>query len=420
MVTSDDMFSADVLADPHSYYLRLMREDPVHWDERYQTWIITKHADVMFVVRHPELFSSEFYVRDSVRPASPPIDESDAEQAAYVVQFRSRELIQNDPPVHARMRQPFNAYFSPKRMEIWRDLIGDSVASILDPIAARGEMDLRSDLGDVLPLLVICQLLGLPAEDRGLLWEQAERRMRSALSLAPDRMRVSAQGIAQSQEYLDHLIKKQAADGPAELMQILIGTEEGGAHSREEVLANALGLLDAGFETTTQLICNGTLALLRHPEQWQRLVADPAGLAASTTEECLRYDPPIPALRRIAAADVELGGKQIRSGDRVLFVVGSANRDPDVFPDPDRFDVSRSPNRHITFGSGIHVCLGQYLARMEGQAVFRALASRFPDLALASGEITYAELRGVRSIRSLPVTWSTTSPEAARSLTTSA
>jgi len=402
----DDMYSTEVLADPFSYYGRLRDEDPVHWSEKYQTWLVTGYDDVMWVLRHPELFSSEYYVRDSARPPVPPIDPSDAEFAEFVVRFRACEFIQNDPPYHSRMRAPLRAYFSPKGIESLRVRIRQAVASLLDAVVDQGSMDVRGDLAKPLPLLVISDLLGLPAEDRPLLAQQAELRMQSALSLAPDRMRLAAQGIRESCEYLDrHLRQRRPGNREPDVLDILIGAQQDGHYDRQEVLANTLSLLDAGHETTIQLICNGLLAFLRHPDQLNLFRTDPVRLAQTAVEECLRFDPPLPALRRIAATDVSLRGRLIRRGDRVGFVIASANRDPRVFADPDRFDIRRSPNRHVTFGSGIHHCLGHYLARLEGQEVFIALATRLPDIRLATDVVSYAAVRGVRNITSLQVSW---------------
>lgn len=401
----DDMFAPDVLSDPYEFYARLREQDPVHWAEKYRTWLVTRYDDVSGLLRSPELFSSEYYARDSARPPAPPIDAGDAQFADYVVEFRSREFIQNDPPEHTRMRSVLQAYFSSRSMEQWRVVVSGAISSILDEVAGRGWMDLQAALARPLPFLIISRMLGIPDPDRGVLAEQAERRMRSALSLAPNRMRVAASGIRESQEYLSQQLESREGHINDDLLGLLMEAELLGTYTRGEVLANALSLLDAGYETTIQLICNGTLALLRNPEQWEQLKSDPAALARSATDECLRYDPPIPALRRVASGTVTMRGKAIQGGDRVTLVVASANRDPGVFADPERFNIRRTPNRHLSFGFGIHRCLGQYLAQMEGQEVFKSLAQRMPDLALASQQIDYATLRGVRSVTSLPVSW---------------
>lgn len=396
----DDLYADAVIADPYGYYGRLREASPVHWNARYGTWLVTRHADVAWLLRRPELFSSRFYV-DDPRPPSPPIDPADAGELRFVTEFRAAEMIQNDPPEHLRMRGVFRRWFTPARMEHWREVVRGAVAELLDDALAREVFDIRADLGAPLPLRVITELLGVRPADRVALKEHADRRMSSALSLEPDRMRIGASGIRDTSRHLEEVL-----DGPDEvdgLLAVFAAAERDGTYSRREVLANAQMLIDAGHETTIQLVANGTLAFLRHPDQWARLVADPRGLAASAVEECLRYDPPLPAPRRLAAQDVEIGGATIRRGDRVTFVLAAANRDPRAFPDPDTFDIDRRPNRHLAFGSGLHVCLGQHLARLEGQEVFAALAERLPGLRSAGGPVEYAKLRGVRSLLRLDV-----------------
>jgi pimeloyl-[acyl-carrier protein] synthase len=164
-------------------------------------------------------------------------------------------------------------------------------------------------------------------------------------------------------------------------------------------------LLLAGHETTINLLCNGTLAFLHHPEQWERFKQDPASLAEPATEECLRYDAPVMSIQRIAAQDVELQGKVLQKDDRLRWFISSANRDPQKFPEPETFDVTREPNLHVAFGAGVHHCLGATLARLEGQEVFKALAERFPTLRLASEELAYQPSITFRSLKALPVTW---------------
>jgi cytochrome P450 len=254
-------------------------------------------------------------------------------------------------------------------------------------------------------LLVISEMMGIPRADRAMLKRQADERMLSALSLEPDRMRRGAAGIRESSEYLHTQLELRLAEPRDDLLQVLAEAQRAHHYSREEAVANAQTLIDAGHETTIQLLCNGMLAFMRHPDQWELLRSDPRGLAAAATEECLRFDAPIPSLRRIAASDVGLRGKQIRAGDRVSWVIAAANRDPRVYADPDRFDITRSASQHLAFGFGAHYCLGQFLGRIEGQEVFIAMAQRFPSLRLATESLSYARVRGIRRLMSLPVTW---------------
>ena len=398
----DDLYADHVIADPYPYYGQLREEDPVHWNARYQTWVVTRHEDIVWVLRHPELFSSRFYADDPL-PPSPPIHEEDFGELGFVNEFRSHEVIQNDPPDHTRMRATLNRHFTPSRMERQREMVRSVVHDILDAFVGADGFDICTDLAHALPLRVISELLGVSDGDRAALKEHAERRMLSALGLEPDRMSVAASGIRDTTAYLeDELERRQGADG-GDLMAVLFGAADQGNYSHEEMVANAQGLIDAGHETTIQLICNGMLAFMRNRDQWDRFKEDPEGLAERATNECLRYDPPLPAPRRLAAQDVTMRGKTILTGQRVIFVLAAGNRDPRQFDRPDVFDIGRESNRHIAFGNGIHFCLGQYLARIEGQEVFKALATRAPDLQLATDEVQYAKIRGVRSMLSLPV-----------------
>jgi len=213
------------------------------------------------------------------------------------------------------------------------------------------------------------------------------------------------EGIDGMIEYVSPKVDERAESPADDFISVLAQAENEGVFTRHQVLVNTALLLFAGHETTMNLICNGALAFIRHPEQWERLRADPAGAARVATEECLRYDPPVKSTQRIAAEDVERHGKTIRKGDRLRWIMAAANRDPRAFADPDRFDIARQPNPHVSFGAGIHYCLGASLARIEGQEVFCALAERFGSLRLETDELSYQPSIQFRSLASLPVAW---------------
>jgi cytochrome P450 len=206
-------------------------------------------------------------------------------------------------------------------------------------------------------------------------------------------------------EYVEPLVEKRIVDPEDDYISVLASGEQKGAFTRHEVLVNSGLLLLAGHETTINLICNGTLAFLRNPDQWELFKTDPAGWAKRGTEECLRYDPPVKSLQRLAAEDVEMRGKVLRKDDRIRWFISSANRDPEAFADADTFDISRDPNQHVAFGRGVHHCLGATLARVVGQEVFKALAERFPRLQIASEDLEYQPSITFRSLKSLPVRW---------------
>ncbi len=400
----DDMFAPAAIADPYGYYARLREQDPVHWNERYQLWVVTRYDDIVWMIRHHELFSSAV-IRNDPRPPYPPVDPADLGLVGYVRQFRADQLVEHDRPEHLAMRQVVHGYFTPKAMESWRPFVRQAVAELLDEAEARGRMDVLTDLAAPLPVRVITQMMGVPPEDREHLRELADKLLYINRG-EPDRLRPLTEGMRGMLEYVEPLVEARLARPGADFISVLAQGENSGVLTRHQVLVNTALLLFAGHETTMNLICNGTLALIRHPDQWARLRADPVAEAPPTTEECLRYDPPVKSTQRITNEDVELRGKRLRKNDRIRWAIASANRDPAVFPEPDRFDIGRRPNPHVAFGAGIHFCLGVTLARLEGQEVFRALAERFPALHLATDRLEYQPSIQFRSLKALPVTWS--------------
>jgi cytochrome P450 len=399
----DDMFSPDTIADPYRYYGRLRDEDPVHWNPTYELWVVTRHDDLVWLTRHNELFSSAVFKNDKRLPY-PAIDESDLGLYEYVRNYQGDQFIQHDRPDHLEMRRVMHGYFTPKSMEAWRPFVRAAVKELLDAAEAKGEMDVMRDLATPLPVLVIAQMMGVPAEDRQHVRHLAEKLLYIGRG-EYDRMRPLAEGMRGMIEYVSPLVDKRIVDPGDDFISVLAKGEKQGIFSRHQVLVNTSLLLLAGHETTINLLCNGTLALSRHPEQWALLKQDPAGHAKWATEECLRYDSPVISIQRIAAEDVEMRGKLLRKGDRIRWFISSANRDPNAFASPTAFDITRDPNPHVAFGSGVHHCLGATLARVEGQEVFKALAERFPNLQVQAEDLEYQPSITFRSLKSLPVTW---------------
>ena len=399
----DNLFSPDVIANPYAFYGRLRGEDPVHWNETYALWLITRHDDLVWLTRHHELFSSAVF-RNDPRPAYPAIDESDLGLYEYVKNYQGDQFIQHDRPAHLEMRRVMHGYFTPKSMEAWRPFVRDAVKELLDAAEAKGEMDVMRDLATPLPVLVIAEMMGVPKEDRLYIRQLAEKLLYIGRG-DYDRMKPLTEGMRGMIEYVSPLIDKRIVDPGDDFISVLARGEKQGVFTRHQVLVNTSLLLLAGHETTINLLCNGTLALTRHPDQWELLKQDPAGRAKQATEECLRYNSPVISIQRIATEDVEMRGKVLRKDDRVRWFISSANRDPEAFPNADTFDISRHPNQHVAFGSGTHHCLGATLARVEGQEVFRALAERFPNLRAETEELEYQPSITFRSLKSLPATW---------------
>jgi cytochrome P450 len=399
----DDMFTPDVIADPYGYYGRLRDEDPIHWNEKYELWVVTRHDDLVWLTRHHELFSSAVFKNDP-RPAYPAIDESDLGLYEYVRNYQGDQFIQHDRPDHLEMRKVVHGYFTPKSLEEWRPFVQRAVKQLLDEAENNGRMDVMRDLATPLPVLVIAEMMGVPEPDRPYIRELAEKLLYIGRG-EHDRMPLLTDGMKGMIDYVSPLVDERIVNPGDDFISVLASGEKAGVFTRHQVLVNTSLLLLAGHETTINLLCNGTLAFIQHPDQWAKLKADPASAAKLATEECLRYDSPVKSIQRIASEDVKMRGKVLKKDDRVRWFISSANRDPNMFQKPDTFDIGRWPNQHVAFGSGIHHCLGATLARVEGQEVFKALAERFPGFRLDNETLEYQPSVTFRSLKSLPIHW---------------
>jgi cytochrome P450 len=278
------------------------------------------------------------------------------------------------------------------------------VDGLLDKIQTGGKMDVIADFAYPLPTVVICEMLGVPVEDQEQfkVWTRDLARSLDPI-ITPEILEAANQATVSFYAYFRALIAKRRQNLQNDLLSGLIAAEEQGDRlNEEELVATAILLLGAGHETTMNLIGNGTLALLRHPEELARLKANPS-LVPSAVEEFLRYDGSVQMTARTALTDVEIGGKVIRKGTQAIIMLGAANRDPEVFPEPDRLDITRKDNKHIVFSYGIHHCLGAPLARVETQVAFATLLRRMPNLWLASQELEWRDTVTLRGLKSLPV-----------------
>jgi len=398
---NDNMFTADVMRDPYSYYGGIRDEDPVHWNELYEVWVITRHDDLVWLTRNHEQFSNAVLANDP-RPAYPAISESDNELYEFMRAANQQRFIQYDRPEHLEMRKVMHAYFTPKSMEEWRPLVRSAITQLLDEAEAKGEVDLMRDLAVPLPVLVIAEMMGVPESDRPHIRMLAEKLLHNGRS-EPDRMRIVVEGIKGMNEYVNPIVEDRMVNPKDDFISVLAGGEKSGVFTREQVLGNTALLLLAGHETTIGLICNGTLSFMNNRDQWDLLKTDPEGMMVRATEEALRHDSPVKSLQRLAKEDVDIRGKQIKKDDRIRWIISSANRDPDKFENPDKMDITRWPNPHVAFGAGVHHCLGATIARVEGQEVFKALAERYPNLQLKTHDMEYRESIVFRSIVNMPV-----------------
>jgi cytochrome P450 len=392
------LFTPEVLANPYPLYRRLRTEDPVHWEDDDERWMLTRYADVVTVLRSPAASSDRVqalsrFVPSHLRP---------------LLELRSNSMLNCDAPRHTRLRLLVNKAFTARAVEALADKIQHLVDGMLDAVQPRGRMDLMADLAHPLPVIVIAEMLGVPPEDRPLF-----KRWSHDLSLiaggagSPRGLSMAdysrcADSFGELSKYVGEIVAKRRAEPRADLLTALGQAEEAGDRLNEmELYANSALLLVAGHETTTNLIGNGSLALLRHPDQLDRLRRDPS-LVPSAVEEFLRYESPVQFLTRLLKEDLSLGGKQLRAGQTLLVMLGAANRDPEQFADPEGLDVGRSDNKHVAFGLGSHFCLGAQLARLEGRIVFETLLRRLPNLRL-DGEVHYRKHFNLRGLEALPV-----------------
>lgn len=390
------LLDPDVLANPYPLFRRLRTEDPVHWDAFLHTWVVTRYVDVLEVLH---TFSAE-------RTHTPEkLKAMGLSQMSPIAQLMVQQMLFMDPPAHTRLRSLASYAFGPARVAVLRSHIREIVNRLLDAVQAKGRMDVIQDLGEPLPAIVTAEMLGVPLEDRHQLkaWSTDFAEMLGNFQHNPEHAPRMLRTVQDMSAYFRDTIRRQK-DRPQEgLVHSLMTAEvDGDRLSEAEVVATSIVTMVGGLETTTNLIGNGLLTLLRHPEEMKRL-QDDASLIPAAVEEMLRYESPSQHTGRLAAQDVELGGRVIKKGQAVMAVMAAANRDPERFPDPDRFDVARSDNRHLAFGYAAHFCFGAALARVEGQEMFEALIRRLPDLELEPGPLSWRNNLGLRGLTALPV-----------------
>ena len=387
-------FLPDVHEDPYPLYDRLRAEDPVHWNTP-GIWILTRYADAARMLRHPRMSSdfrnSELFQAFREMSGQAQLDE------------REPSMLFRDPPDHTRLRGLVSKAFTAKVIEGMRAHIREVVDALLDDVGERGQMDVVADLAAPLPVIVICELLGVPEEDHARFagWSADLVHTLDPMVGMDVIERANASAVAFDQYFIELIAERRATPRDDLLSALIAAEEEGSTLTQEELLTTLILLLVAGHETTVNLISNGTLALLRNPDQLARLRAEP-GLLKGAVEELLRFDSPVQLTGRIALEDMEFGGKLVRAGQQVVALVGAANRDPAQFSDPGRLDLGREESRHVAFGGGVHFCLGASLARAEGQAAIGAMLARFPGLE-AAGRPEWRETITLRGLRSLPV-----------------
>jgi len=369
--------------DPYPRYHALRTEDPVHWSDLVQGWVLTRHKDVAGVLRD-QRFSVDRGKTDLLRQSQlPPL----REEHKALAESLKRVIIFLDPPDHTRIRRLISKAFTHKMIEKFRDSVQLMVDEFLDAAAAQGHVDWIKDFAYPLPVTVIANILGIPAEHHATFkrWSDDLGALLDPF-ISPPLFEKAMKSAAEMHAFFEEEFAKRRAEPRDDLISALVNVEEAGDKlSRQELFSTCVVLLGGGHLTTTNMLGNAVWALMEHPRERKQLGRDP-GLIGPAVEEMIRYDCPLQATARVATEDCEIGGRKVSKGNPIILLLGAANRDPEQFENPDGLVFSRKENRHAAFGGGIHHCVGRNLARLEIQIAINTLLRRFPDFKVTCEE----------------------------------
>jgi pimeloyl-[acyl-carrier protein] synthase len=395
------LLEPEILANPYPLYHKLRSEDPVHWDRFLHTWVVTRYPDVLNVLHS---FSADR------TPTPEQLTKMGLSGLNSIAQVMVKQMLFMDAPAHTRLRGLASVAFTPQRVRMLRAHIQEIADHLLDRVQTRGHMDIIADFAAPMPAIVTAEMLGVPTEDHSDLkeWSADFAEMLGNFQHNPDRIPRVLESTNNLTNYFQDAIDKMREHPREGLIHSFMTAEmDGDRLSEEEIIANCVVTMVGGQETTTNLIGNGLLTLMRNPKQLAQLRDDPT-LIPSAVEELLRFESPSQHTGRIAREDVEIGGKQIRKGHAVMAIMAAANRDPQRFPQPDQLILDRSDNKHLAFGWSSHFCFGAPLARMEGQIAFETILRRLPKLEIAPGPLTWRTNSGLRGLTALPVIFAAT------------
>ncbi len=386
--------------NPYPIFAKLRSESPVLWSEKGDYWLVTSYELGKEILGdlHFEKGARRFKALDMLAKFLPNNE---------MLGFRQKSMLNQNPPDHTRLRSLVNKAFTPSMIAKMRSHIESIANELLDKVESKGEMDLVADFSFPLPATVIAEMLGVPVQDRDKfkVWSHA---LVGVLEPNPRVMNVAKTIHAYKEliDYLKPLVEERRKEKRDDLISALVESEEEGNHLTEaELLSNTVLLLIAGHETTTNLIGNSILALLRNPEQMDVLKQNP-DLMPGAVLEFLRYDSPVQMVRRIADCELEIGEQKVMPEQNVIVALGAANRDPSMFTEPDKLDIARAnAGKHLAFGHGIHHCLGSSLAETEAQIAVGAVLRRMPNLKLKADKLEYKEPFALRGLKSLPLTF---------------
>jgi cytochrome P450 len=389
-----------IMADPYPAFRALREQAPVYWSPVLRGWVLTRYRDVRASLFDPKLSA------DRITPflASLSVEKRDA--LSGLERMLTRWAVFVDPPDHTRLRGLMNRAFTPRAIAALEEHIAAIIDTLIDELAGRDTIDLIADFAYPLPATVIAGILGVPDRDIALFkdWSDDLAAFVGSAQALPDKYARAARGIAEMDSYFRAIVRARRGSAPqSDVIGALVAAEESGrVMSEDELVATAVLILFAGHETTTNLIGNGMLALLRQPDELQHLREDPS-LGDSAVEEMLRYDGPAASVTRIARQEMEIAGQRIAAGDRLFLMLNAANRDPSVFADPDRLDLTREGPQNLAFGYGPHYCVGAPLARLEARLAFARLLARFEEIALTGKAPEWTDNLVLRGVRSLPL-----------------
>ena len=387
------------MANPYGLYHRLRAEDPVHWNEAMGGWMLTRHSDVINGFRDPRLSA------DRMPAFMGSLSGPERESVQTLERQQESMLSLLDGPEHTRLRSLISKAFTPRVVGGIRVRVEQLVDEMITAVEGRGEMDLIADLAFPLPAIVISEIIGIPPTDRVQVkrWADDFAEFQTASRALHDRALKAQRSLEEIRNYVEQIVDLRRDEPRQDLISGLVAAEQDGDRlTAEELISTVALILIAGNETTTNLISNGVLALIRNPDQINVLTGNPEQIDAAV-DELLRFDAPLQRSYRTALEDFEIDEKQVRKGQTVSLVIGAANRDPAQFTDPDRLNLTRNPKTHIAFGHGAHACIGAPLARLEAAVAISKLLERLPRLTLDDGPLEYREMVGHRGLKSLPL-----------------
>ncbi len=399
MKLDDVIHTPAFAADPFPVYRELRETDPVQWSEVWNCWVVTRYDDVRTCLQDARRFSNVGRITGLFQRN---FDAAQLAQLKPLIDHYSHGLINIDPPGHTRIRRLLHEVFRPSTISRYREFVQTFVDDLLAKAIPTGRLSVVRDLAHPLPVHVIARLFGVPLGDVPLFtkWSAGIVAFMQSPSPTLEICLQSQQALLDMRDYLRCGIEERKTTPRDDVLSLMAhARSEGDALTENEILGTAVTILLGGHETTTRLLTNTLLELHRHPEQQDKLRRDPARIDTAV-EEFLRYNGPFHRDQRVASADTELHGKSIRQGDTILMMLASANRDPAQFPDPDTLDITRTPNRHLAFGFGPHICLGAPLARLEMSLAINAFLKAIPSYKVLSNPINweFGFLRGPREL----------------------